>query len=118
MMGIFNVYNLMASIAAVHITTQKPLNEICEALIRTKDNFISHCVNLKNVVLRENVLESIDYSVNINNNSNQNKNMKISKEDLNNVQYNKLNNCSYIDQSVKNETLFGQRGIKIELENL
>jgi UDP-N-acetylmuramoyl-L-alanyl-D-glutamate--2,6-diaminopimelate ligase len=32
MMGIFNVYNLMASIAAVHITTQKPLNEICEAL--------------------------------------------------------------------------------------
>ena len=32
MMGIFNVYNLMASVAAVHITTQKPLNEICEAL--------------------------------------------------------------------------------------
>lgn len=32
MMGIFNVYNLMASVAAVHITTQKPLEEICEAL--------------------------------------------------------------------------------------
>ena len=32
MMGIFNVYNLMASVAAVHITTQKPLNEICETL--------------------------------------------------------------------------------------
>ena len=32
MMGIFNVYNLMAAVAAVHITTQKPLNEICEAL--------------------------------------------------------------------------------------
>ena len=32
MMGIFNVYNLMAAVAAVHITTQKPLNEICEVL--------------------------------------------------------------------------------------
>lgn len=32
MMGIFNVYNLMAAVAAVHITTQKPLEEICEAL--------------------------------------------------------------------------------------
>lgn len=32
MMGIFNVYNLMAAVAAVHITTQKPLNEICEAV--------------------------------------------------------------------------------------
>ena len=32
MMGIFNVYNLIAAVAAVHITTQKPLEEICEAL--------------------------------------------------------------------------------------
>ncbi len=32
MMGIFNVYNLMAAVAAVHITTQKSLDEICEAL--------------------------------------------------------------------------------------
>ena len=32
MMGIFNVYNLVAAVAAVHITTQKPLEEICEAL--------------------------------------------------------------------------------------
>lgn len=32
MMGIFNVYNLMAAVAAVHITTQKPLDEICEAV--------------------------------------------------------------------------------------
>lgn len=32
MMGIFNVYNLMAAVASVHITTQKPLEEICEAL--------------------------------------------------------------------------------------
>jgi len=32
MMGIFNVYNLIAAVAAVHITTQKPLDEICEAL--------------------------------------------------------------------------------------
>ncbi len=32
MMGIFNVYNLMAAVASVHITTQKPLDEICEAL--------------------------------------------------------------------------------------
>ena len=32
MMGIFNVYNLMAAVAAVHITTSKPLDEICEAL--------------------------------------------------------------------------------------
>ena len=32
MMGIFNVCNLMAAVAAVHITTQKPLEEICEAL--------------------------------------------------------------------------------------
>ena len=32
MMGIFNVYNLMAALSAVHITTQKPLDEICEAV--------------------------------------------------------------------------------------
>ena len=32
MMGIFNVYNLMAAVAAVHITTNKPLDEICEAV--------------------------------------------------------------------------------------
>ncbi len=32
MMGIFNVYNLMAAVAAVHITTSKSLEEICEAL--------------------------------------------------------------------------------------
>lgn len=32
MMGIFNVYNLMAAVASVHITTQRPLEEICEAL--------------------------------------------------------------------------------------
>jgi len=32
MMGIFNVYNLMAAVAAVHITTQKPLEDICEAV--------------------------------------------------------------------------------------
>ena len=32
MMGIFNVYNLMSAVAAVHITTKKPLEEICEAL--------------------------------------------------------------------------------------
>ena len=32
MMGIFNVYNLMAALSAVHITTQKNLDEICEAV--------------------------------------------------------------------------------------
>jgi len=32
MMGIFNVYNLTAAIAAVHMTTKKSLNEICEAV--------------------------------------------------------------------------------------
>lgn len=32
MMGLFNVYNLTAAIAAVHMTTKKPLNEICEAV--------------------------------------------------------------------------------------
>lgn len=32
MMGIFNVYNLMAAVASVHITTQRSLEEICEAL--------------------------------------------------------------------------------------
>lgn len=32
MMGIFNVYNLMASIAAVDLITNKSLNEICDAL--------------------------------------------------------------------------------------
>ena len=32
MMGIFNVYNLMAAVSAVHITTNKPLDEICEAV--------------------------------------------------------------------------------------
>lgn len=30
MMGIFNVYNLTAAVAAVHILTQKPLQEICD----------------------------------------------------------------------------------------
>ena len=32
MMGIFNVYNLMAALSAVHIVTSKPLDEICEAV--------------------------------------------------------------------------------------
>lgn len=32
MMGIFNVYNLMASVGAVHILTKKPFELICEAL--------------------------------------------------------------------------------------
>lgn len=32
MMGLFNVYNLTAAIAAVHMTTNKTLNEICEAV--------------------------------------------------------------------------------------
>ncbi|WP_428023457.1 UDP-N-acetylmuramoyl-L-alanyl-D-glutamate--2,6-diaminopimelate ligase [Arcobacter sp.] len=32
MMGLFNVYNLTAAIAAVHMTTDKSLNEICEAV--------------------------------------------------------------------------------------
>jgi UDP-N-acetylmuramoyl-L-alanyl-D-glutamate--2,6-diaminopimelate ligase len=30
MMGMFNVYNLTASIASVHILTKKPLEEICD----------------------------------------------------------------------------------------
>ena len=32
MMGLFNIYNLTAAIAAVHMTTNKSLNEICEAV--------------------------------------------------------------------------------------
>ncbi len=32
MMGIFNVYNLIAALSAVHIVTSKPLDEICEAV--------------------------------------------------------------------------------------
>lgn len=32
MMGIFNIYNLMASIAAVFITTKRALDEICKAV--------------------------------------------------------------------------------------
>lgn len=32
MMGIFNIYNLMAAISAVHILTNKNLEEICETL--------------------------------------------------------------------------------------
>jgi len=32
MMGIFNIYNIMASIAAVHITTQTKLEDICKVL--------------------------------------------------------------------------------------
>ena len=32
MMGIFNVYNLMAALSAVHIVTSRPLDEICEAV--------------------------------------------------------------------------------------
>lgn len=30
MMGIFNVYNLTAAVSAVHILTQKPLQEVCD----------------------------------------------------------------------------------------
>jgi UDP-N-acetylmuramoyl-L-alanyl-D-glutamate--2,6-diaminopimelate ligase len=32
LMGLFNVYNLTAAIGAVHMTTNKSLNEICEAV--------------------------------------------------------------------------------------
>jgi len=32
MMGIFNIYNLIAAIASVHLTTNKTLDEICEAV--------------------------------------------------------------------------------------
>lgn len=32
MMGIFNIYNMLAAVAAVDITTNKDLNEICEAV--------------------------------------------------------------------------------------
>lgn len=32
MMGLFNVYNLTAAVAAVHMTTNKSLKEICEAV--------------------------------------------------------------------------------------
>jgi UDP-N-acetylmuramoyl-L-alanyl-D-glutamate--2,6-diaminopimelate ligase len=32
MMGLFNIYNLTAAIAAVHMTTNKSLTEICEAV--------------------------------------------------------------------------------------
>ena len=35
MMGLFNVYNLTAAVSSVHILTQKPLQEICDAV----DNF-------------------------------------------------------------------------------
>ncbi len=33
MMGIFNVYNLTAAVCAVHIVTQKPLQDICDNVI-------------------------------------------------------------------------------------
>ncbi len=32
MMGIFNIYNLLAAIASVHLTTNKSLDEICKAV--------------------------------------------------------------------------------------
>ncbi|RXJ98712.1 UDP-N-acetylmuramoyl-L-alanyl-D-glutamate--2,6-diaminopimelate ligase [Arcobacter sp. CECT 8986] len=32
MMGIFNIYNLMAAIASVHLTTNKSLDEICDVV--------------------------------------------------------------------------------------
>ncbi|MDN5124631.1 UDP-N-acetylmuramoyl-L-alanyl-D-glutamate--2,6-diaminopimelate ligase [Aliarcobacter butzleri] len=56
MMGIFNIYNLMASIATVHITTQKSLEDICQTL----KNF--SCVSGRMEIVSLNPLVIVDFA--------------------------------------------------------
>jgi UDP-N-acetylmuramoyl-L-alanyl-D-glutamate--2,6-diaminopimelate ligase len=56
MMGIFNVYNLTAAVAAVHIVTKKPLQDICD----TVENFAG--VSGRMQTISENPLVIIDFA--------------------------------------------------------
>ncbi|RXJ60503.1 UDP-N-acetylmuramoyl-L-alanyl-D-glutamate--2,6-diaminopimelate ligase [Candidatus Marinarcus aquaticus] len=56
MMGIFNVYNLTAAVAAVHILTQKPLQSICNEI----ENFAGVSGRMQTV--SENPLVIIDFA--------------------------------------------------------
>ncbi len=56
LMGIFNVYNLTASVASVHILTQKPLQEICD----TVENFAG--VSGRMQTISEDPLVIIDFA--------------------------------------------------------
>ncbi|PRM97767.1 UDP-N-acetylmuramoyl-L-alanyl-D-glutamate--2,6-diaminopimelate ligase [Aliarcobacter cryaerophilus] len=56
MMGIFNIYNIMASIASVHILTKKDLKEICQVL----ENFSS--VSGRMEIISTNPLIIVDFA--------------------------------------------------------
>jgi UDP-N-acetylmuramoyl-L-alanyl-D-glutamate--2,6-diaminopimelate ligase len=56
MMGIFNVYNLTASVAAVHILTKKPLQDICDMV----ENFAGVSGRMQTIC--ENPLVIIDFA--------------------------------------------------------
>lgn len=56
MMGIFNIYNIMASIASVHILTKKDLREICKVL----ENFSS--VSGRMEIISTNPLIIVDFA--------------------------------------------------------
>ena len=56
MMGIFNIYNIMASIASVHILTKKDLKEICKVL----ENFSS--VSGRMEIISTNPLIIVDFA--------------------------------------------------------
>lgn len=56
MMGIFNIYNLMAAIASVHLTTNRNLDEICEVV----ENFAG--VSGRMEVVSNNPLIIIDFA--------------------------------------------------------
>ncbi|MFA7084311.1 MAG: UDP-N-acetylmuramoyl-L-alanyl-D-glutamate--2,6-diaminopimelate ligase, partial [Arcobacteraceae bacterium] len=56
MMGIFNVYNLTAAVAAVHILTKKPLQDICDCV----ENFAGVSGRMQTV--SENPLIIIDFA--------------------------------------------------------
>jgi UDP-N-acetylmuramoyl-L-alanyl-D-glutamate--2,6-diaminopimelate ligase len=56
MMGIFNVYNLTAAVAAVHILTKKPLQDICDMV----ENFAG--VSGRMQTISENPLIIIDFA--------------------------------------------------------
>ena len=56
MMGIFNVYNLTAAVASVHILTKKPLQDICDMV----ENFAGVSGRMQTIC--ENPLISIDFA--------------------------------------------------------
>jgi UDP-N-acetylmuramoyl-L-alanyl-D-glutamate--2,6-diaminopimelate ligase len=56
LMGIFNVYNLTAAVAAVHFLTQKPLQEVCDEV----ENFAG--VSGRMQIISQNPLVIIDFA--------------------------------------------------------